>query len=229
MIKECFEDLKGYGIVFNNMDILELAMTHPTYSYENSLEENNQRLEFLGDTVLSLIVVEYLFNRFPQKQEGELSKLKSAIVSRETLAKAARRFKLYDYILIGKGEEKIGGRFRDSVLGDAFEALIAAIYLDLGYLKAKEFVFNCLMDLIEEILTKGVKDYKTILQELLQKKYKKSVSYKVLEENGPDHDKNFTVGLVWEEQIIAIGRGKSKKEAERQGAKIAVDYFSDLD
>ena len=229
MIKECFEELKVYGIVFNNIDILELAMTHPTYSYENSLEENNQRLEFLGDTVLSLIVVKYLFNRFPQKQEGELSKLKSAIVSGETLAKAARKFKLYDYILIGKGEEKIGGRFRDSVLGDAFEALIAAIYLDSGYLKAKEFVFNCLMDLIEEILIKGVKDYKTILQELLQKKYKKSVSYKVLEENGPDHDKNFTVGLVWEEQTIAIGRGKSKKEAERQGAKIAVDYFSDLD
>lgn len=229
MIKECFEELKVYGIVFNNIDILELAMTHPTYSYENSLEENNQRLEFLGDTVLSLIVVEHLFNRFPQKQEGELSKLKSAIVSGETLAKAARKFKLYDYILIGKGEEKIGGRFRDSVLGDAFEALIAAIYLDSGYLKAKEFVFNCLMDLIEEILTKGIKDYKTILQELLQKKYKKSVSYKVLEENGPDHDKNFTIGLVWEEQTIAIGRGKSKKEAERQGAKIAVDYFSDLD
>ena len=229
MIKECFEELKVYGIVFNNIDILELAMTHPTYSYENSLEENNQRLEFLGDTVLSLIVVKYLFNRFPQKQEGELSKLKSAIVSGETLAKAARKFKLYDYLLIGKGEEKIGGRFRDSVLGDAFEALIAAIYLDSGYLKAKEFVFNCLMDLIEEILIKGVKDYKTILQELLQKKYKKSVSYKVLEENGPDHDKNFTVGLVWEEQTIAIGRGKSKKEAERQGAKIAVDYFSDLD
>lgn len=229
MIKEYFEELKSYGIVFNNIEILELAMTHPTYSYESSFEENNQRLEFLGDTVLSLIIAEYLFKRFPQKQEGELSKLKSAIVSRETLAKAARKFKLYDYLLIGKGEEKIGGRFRDSVLGDAFEALIAAIYLDIGYLKAKEFVFNCLMDLIEEIVTKGVKDYKTILQELLQKKHKKSVIYEVLEETGPDHDKNFTIGLVWEKKIIAIGRGKSKKEAERQGAKIAVDYFSDLD
>ena len=229
IINEFYEELKKYGIVFNNIETLKLAMTHPTYSYENSLDDNNQRLEFLGDTVLSLTIVEYLFHRFPDKQEGELSKIKSAVVSGETLAKAAREFKLYDYLLIGKGEEKIGGRFRDSVLGDAFEALIAAIYLDLGYLKAKDFIFTMLMNLIEEILTKGVKDYKTILQELLQKKYKKSVEYKVLEENGPDHDKSFTVGLIWEDQVVSIGIGKSKKEAERQGAKIAIDYFNNLD
>ena len=229
IINEFYEELKKYGIVFNNIETLKLAMTHPTYSYENSLDDNNQRLEFLGDTVLSLTIVEYLFHRFPDKQEGELSKIKSAVVSGETLAKAAREFKLYDYLLIGKGEEKIGGRFRDSVLGDAFEALIAAIYLDLGYLKAKDFIFTMLMNLIEEILTKGVKDYKTILQELLQKKYKKSVEYKVLEENGPDHDKSFTVGLIWEDQVVSIGIGKSKKEAERQGAKIAIDYFSNLE
>lgn len=222
---ECQKSLIDFGIEIKNFKMLETALTHPTYSYENGLTENNQRLEFLGDTVLSLIIVEYLYDKYPERQEGELSKIKSVVVSGETLAQGARKFKLYDYLLIGKGEEKVGGRYRDSVLADAFEALLAAIYLDLGFDKAKEFVFQILDDIIEEIVTKGVKDYKTILQELLQKDYKKSVEYKVLAEKGPDHDKVFTVGLIWEEQVIAIGLGKSKKEAERQGAKIAIEYF----
>jgi ribonuclease-3 len=222
---ECQKSLKDYSIEINDLKMLETALTHPTYSYENGLTDNNQRLEFLGDTVLSLIIVEYLYTMYPNKQEGELSKIKSVVVSGETLAQGARKFKLYDYLLIGKGEEKVGGRYRDSVLADAFEALLAAIYLDLGFDKVKEFVFQILDDIIEEIVTKGVRDYKTILQELLQKDYKKSVEYKVLAEKGPDHDKVFTVGLIWEDQVIAIGLGKSKKEAERQGAKIAIDYF----
>jgi ribonuclease III len=222
---ECQKSLKDFGIEIKDIQMLETALTHPTYSYENGLNDNNQRLEFLGDTVLSLIIVEYLYTMYPNKQEGELSKIKSVVVSGETLAQGARKFKLYDYLLIGKGEEKVGGRYRDSVLADAFEALLAAIYLDLGFDKVKKFVFQILDDIIEEIVTKGVKDYKTILQELLQKDYKKSVEYKVLAEKGPDHDKVFTVGLIWEDQVIAIGLGKSKKEAERQGAKIAIDYF----
>ena len=222
---ECQKSLLDFGIEIKNLNILETALTHPTYSYEHGLTENNQRLEFLGDTVLSLIIVEYLYGKYPSKQEGELSKIKSVVVSGETLAQGARKFKLYDYLLIGKGEEKVGGRYRDSVLADAFEALLAAIYLDLGFNKVKEFVFQILDEIIEEIVTKGVRDYKTILQELLQKDYKKSVEYKVLAEKGPDHDKVFTVGLLWEDQVIAIGLGKSKKEAERQGAKIAIEYF----
>lgn len=226
---ECQKSLKDFGIEINDLSMLETALTHPTYSYENGLTDNNQRLEFLGDTVLSLIIVEYLYNMYPNKQEGELSKIKSVVVSGETLAQGARKFKLYDYLLIGKGEEKVGGRYRDSVLADAFEALLAAIYLDLGFNKVKEFVFQILDDIIEEIVTKGVRDYKTILQELLQKDYKKSVEYKVLAEKGPDHDKVFTVGLLWEDQVIAIGLGKSKKEAERQGAKIAIEYFLNKD
>lgn len=222
---ECQKSLKDFGLDISDLSLLEIALTHPTYSYENGLTENNQRLEFLGDTVLSLIIVEYLYNMYPNKQEGELSKIKSVVVSGEILAQGARKFKLYDYLLIGKGEEKVGGRYRDSVLADAFEALLAAIYIDLGFEKVKEFVFQILDDIIEEVVTKGVKDYKTILQELLQKDYKKSVDYKVLAEKGPDHDKVFTVGLIWEDQVIAIGLGKSKKEAERQGAKIAIEYF----
>ena len=226
---ECQKSLLDFGIEIKNLNILETALTHPTYSYEHGQSQNNQRLEFLGDTVLSLIIVEYLYDKYPDKQEGELSKIKSVVVSGETLAQGARKFKLYDYLLIGKGEEKVGGRYRDSVLADAFEALLAAIYLDLGFNKVKEFVFQILDDIIEEIVTKGVRDYKTILQELLQKDYKKSVEYKVLAEKGPDHDKVFTVGLIWEDQVIAIGLGKSKKEAERQGAKIAIEYFLNKD
>ncbi len=222
---ECQKSFLDFGIEVKNLSILEMALTHPTYSYEHGLKDNNQRLEFLGDTVLSLIIVEHLYHTYPEKHEGELSKIKSVVVSGESLAKGARKFKLYDYILIGKGEEKVGGRYRDSVLADAFEAILAAIYIDLGYDKVKVFIFQILDEIIEEIITKGVKDYKTILQELLQKDYKKSVEYKVLAEKGPDHDKVFTVGLLWEEQVIAIGLGKSKKEAERQGAKIAIEYF----
>lgn len=222
----CSKVLEGYGIVFQRLDLLQVALTHPTYSYELGLEENNQRLEFFGDTVLSLNIVEYLYKTYPEKQEGELSKIKSVIVSGETLAKGARTFKLYDFLLIGKGEEKVGGRYRDSVLADAFEALLAAIYLDLGFEKARSFIFSILQEFLDEIMTQGIRDYKTILQELLQKEYKKSVVYKVLEELGPDHDKNFKVGLLWEDQIIAIGLGKSKKEAERQGAKMAIEYFT---
>ena len=218
--------LMEYGVFFKDLHLLEKALTHPTYAYEQGLEESNQRLEFLGDSVLSIIIVDYLYRNYPEKQEGELSKLKSSVVSGETLAKGARALRMYDYLLIGKGEDKLGGRYRDSVLGDAFEALLAAIYLELGLDEVRKFLFQILLPHLEEIVKHGVQDYKTILQELLQKEYKKSVTYKVLEELGPDHDKYFKVGLLWDDEIIAIGLGKSKKEAERQGAKLAVEYFT---
>lgn len=220
------ESLIEYGVFFKDLQLLEKALTHPTYAYEQGLEESNQRLEFLGDSVLSIIIVDYLYRNYPDKHEGELSKLKSSVVSGETLAKGARSLKMYDYLLIGKGEEKLGGRYRDSVLADAFEALLASIYLELGLDEVRKFLYQILLPHLEEIVEHGVQDYKTILQELLQKEYKKSVTYKVLEELGPDHDKYFKVGLLWEDEIIAIGLGKSKKEAERQGAKLAVEYFT---
>ena len=220
------ESLIEYGVFFKDLQLLEKALTHPTYAYEQGLEESNQRLEFLGDSVLSIIIVDYLYRNYPDKHEGELSKLKSSVVSGETLAKGARSLKMYDYLLIGKGEEKLGGRYRDSVLADAFEAQLASIYLELGLDEVRKFLYQILLPHLEEIVEHGVQDYKTILQELLQKEYKKSVTYKVLEELGPDHDKYFKVGLLWEDEIIAIGLGKSKKEAERQGAKLAVEYFT---
>lgn len=228
-VSECQEALKEYDIEFSKVDILEKALIHPTYAYEKKLEENNQRLEFLGDTVLGFIICEYLYLTYPEKKEGDLAKIKSMIVSGETLAVAGRAFKLYNYMLMGKGEENIGGRYKDSVIADAMEAVIAAIYLECGYEKVKNFILTLLVPLLEELLVNGFKDYKTVLQELLQKDYKKSVTYKVLEENGPDHNKSFTIGVFWQEELIALGRGKSKKEGERSGAKLALDYFKQLE
>lgn len=225
----CQKALEEIGIEIENLELLETALTHPTYSYENNSVTNNQRLEFLGDSILSHVIVEYLFEKYPDKQEGFLTGIKAAVVADEFLAKAARKLKLYDYLIVGKGEEKIGGRYRDNNLADAFEAIIAAIYLDQGFDSARKFVLELFHDIMEDVIERGVKSHKTILQELLQKDYKKSVEYKVLEEKGPDHEKVYTVGIVWEGQVIAIGIGKSKQEAEKQGAKIAIEYFLNKD
>ncbi|AMP20706.1 hypothetical protein AZF37_05535 [endosymbiont 'TC1' of Trimyema compressum] len=222
---ECQKYLEEFNIYFQQLDTLEKALTHPTYAYENNLKDSNQRLEFLGDTILGFIVAEYLFQTYTDKNEGDLSKIKGALVSGESLAIVGRDIFLYKYLLMGKGEDKIGGRYKDSVISDAYESLLAAIYLELGYEVVKQFIYRTLMHKIAELLENGMMDFKTILQELVQKEYKKNVEYKILEENGPDHDKSFTAGIFWEDNLVAIGVGKSKKEAERNGAKLAISYF----
>lgn len=224
--RELSTSLQEYGIQIRDTELLETSLTHTTYSYEKNLPLNNQRLEFLGDSVLSLVVVEYLYKGFPEKPEGELAEIKSLTVSEETLAGVAREIRLYDYLLIGKGHEKMGGRYMDSVLADAFEALLAAIYLDQGYAKVRSFIHQLLAESIDKIAVTGYKDYKTILQELLQKEYKKSVEYKLLEEIGPEHNRTFKIGVIWEGQVIAIGIAKKKQTAEKQGARQAIEYFS---
>ena len=222
---ECQKYLEEFNIYFEKLDTLEKALTHPTYAYENNLNDSNQRLEFLGDTILGFIVAEYLFETFADKNEGDLSKIKGALVSGESLAIVGRDIFLYKYLLMGKGEDKFGGRYKDSVLSDAYESLLAAIYLELGYEVVKHFIYTTLLPKLDELLQNGMMDFKTILQELVQKDYKKNVEYKILEENGPDHDKSFTGGIFWEDNLVAIGVGKSKKEAERNGAKLAISYF----
>lgn len=222
---ECQKYLEEFNVYFQRLDILEKALTHPTYSYENNLKDNNQRLEFLGDTILGLSVAEYLFQTYTDKNEGDLSKIKGALVSGESLAIIGKDIFLYKYLLMGKGEDKIGGRYKDSVISDAYEALLAAIYIELGYEVVKQFIYITLIPKIADLLENGMMDFKTILQELVQKKYRKNVEYKIIEENGPDHDKSFTAGILWEDNFIAIGIGKSKKEAERNGAKLAISYF----
>ena len=222
---ECQKYLEEFNIYFQQLDILEKALTHPTYTYENNLKDSNQRLEFLGDTILGFIVAEYLFQVYTDKNEGDLSKIKGALVSGESLATVGKDIFLYKYLLMGKGEDKIGGRYKDSILGDAYESLVAAIYLELGYKTVKQFIYRTLIPKIAELLKNGMMDFKTILQELMQKEYKKNIKYKILEENGPDHKKSFTIGIFWENNLVAIGVGKSKKEAEQNGAKLAISYF----
>lgn len=223
--KELAEYLQQYGIQVRDPELLETSLIHTTYSYEKKLPANNQRLEFLGDSVLSLIVVEYLYKGFPDKPEGDLAEIKSLIVSEESLANVAREIRLYDYLLLGKGHEKTGGRYMDSVLADAFEALLAALYLDQGYVRVRDFIHRLMAERIDRTAVTGYKDYKTILQEMLQKEYKKSVEYRLLEEIGPEHDRTFKIGVVWEGQVIAIGIAKKKQTAEKQGARQAIEYF----
>lgn len=210
-----------------NVQTLNTALIHPTFVFENkNLQlEHNQRLEFLGDAVLDLIVGEYLYKKYPKKPEGELTKIRAAVVCETSLAKVAKRLKLGEKLLLGKGEEITGGRERPSILADAFEAVTAAIYLESGLEEAEKFVIEQLAPEIEEVINSGFKDYKTMLQELVQKDHDDNVSYTILEESGPDHDKSFVAGVIWKNKLLAKGKGKSKKEAEQQAASRAIQLL----
>ena len=203
------------------------AFVHPTYALETGgMESDNQRLEFLGDAVLGLVVGEMLYRQHPDKKEGDLSSIRSVAVSEATLSNLARDLSFPDLLLLGKGEEKSGGRYRTSTLADAFEAFLGGLYLSAGFDQVGAFLRPLMQPVLEGIISRGYKDPKTTLQEIVQEKYKRNISYRLLEERGPDHDKEFTCGVVWEDEIIALGRGKSKKEAQRQAAMIAIEYFN---
>lgn len=207
-----------------NLQTLNTSLIHPTFVFENKglHLEHNQRLEFLGDAVLGLVIGEYLYRNYPKKSEGELTKIRAAVVCETTLAKVAKKLGLGDKLLLGRGEELTGGRERPSILADAFEAVIAAIYLEAGLASAKRFIIEQLADEITEVVNSGFKDYKTMLQELVQKEHDVNVTYTILEESGPDHDKSFVAGVIWKNNLLAKGRGKSKKEAEQQAASQAI-------
>jgi ribonuclease-3 len=215
------------GIQFHNVELLSLAMTHPTYVFENrSLKSHNQRLEFLGDAVLGMVVAEYLFKNYPKKPEGDLTKLRAVLVCENTLSENARRINLGSYLLLGRGEELSGGRERQSILADTYEALVGAIYLDHGLEAARDFV---LIDIKKNLSNKNIsyQDHKTLLQEIIQKYHNENVSYAILEESGPDHDKCFVAGVFFKEKLLAKGIGKSKKEAEQRAAKLAYKKIHD--
>lgn len=203
------------------------AFIHPTYALETGdIRHDNQRLEFLGDAVLGLIVGEMLYREHPEMKEGELSSIRSVAVSEATLSNLARQLSFPELMLLGKGEDRSGGRYRSSTLADAFEAFLGGIYLSVGFASAKHFLSPLMQPVLDEIISTGYKDPKTTLQEIVQSKYKKNINYRLLDERGPDHDKEFTCGVVWDEEIIALGRGKSKKEAQRQAAMVAIEYFN---
>ena len=214
---------KKLGYTFKDTKLLTNALTHSSYANERRTV-SNERLEFLGDSVLSIIISDYIYKRMAQINEGDLSKLRAGIVCEESLFIAAKRIDLDKAILLGKGEELTGGRKRPSIVSDAFEAVIAAIYLDSGIEAARTWVIDHMkLDIEEAISGKRNKDYKTTLQEKLQKQHLGMVVYKLVSESGRDHDKTFCMAAYLGEQKIGEGKGHNKKEAQQRAAKDALD------
>ncbi|MGN9164040.1 ribonuclease III [Tissierellaceae bacterium HCP3S3_D8] len=222
-----FKILEGnLNYSFKDKRLLKKALTHSSYGNENNMRitENNERLEFLGDTVLNLIVSQYLYKKYPNYPEGELTKIRAKVVCESSLAYAARRIGIGDYLLLGKGEEATGGRDRESILADAMEAIVGAIYMDSDFEIANELLLNNFEDSIVDAVANGdlFIDYKTELQERLQKKGKSKVDYVVIKEEGPDHNKIFYMDVCVDEKRIGTGMGRNKKEAEQMAAKEAL-------
>lgn len=216
-----FENVIGYK--FKNKEYILEALTHSSYSNENKEYDFNERLEFLGDSVLSIVVSEYLFKKESNLPEGELTKLRANIVCEESLSEAANEINLGIYMLLGKGEEATGGRYRMSILADAFEAVIAAIYLDGGLEPARVFILKYMEEIIcDSRKGKIFRDYKTHLQEVLQGKGESNIWYRLVDEKGPDHNKRFIMEVGINERVLGVGEGKSKKEAEQIAAKKAL-------
>lgn len=216
---------KKFNLEFSDPDLITTALKHR--SYLNITNEprirSNERLEFLGDTVLDLIVAQYLYKKFPKKTEGELSKVKSILVRRSVLAEVAVKISLGNLILINWGEEKTGGRTRESILADTFEAVVGAIYLDRGIEKATEFIHTYLLSDFKKIVkTELYKNYKSILLEYTQSIGSGMPVYKVVEETGPDHAKNFVIEVYINNEKMGVGQGSTKKVAEQEAAKQAI-------
>ncbi len=206
------------GYEFKDFSLLKQAMTHSSYANEKNMPkyECNERLEFLGDAVLELTSSEFLFYEHPVMPEGELTKTRASMVCEPSLAFCARDLNLGEYLLLGKGEEVTGGRKRDSVTSDALEALIGAIYIDGGFASAKEFIYRHILKDLEN--KKLFYDSKTILQEIVQANFKEAVTYCLIREEGPDHDKSFCVSVHIGEEEYGIGKGRTKKAAEQEAA-----------
>ena len=200
-------------------------MTHSSYANEMRHQVRyNERQEFLGDAVLSIIVSDYLFNNYTVP-EGDLTKLRAALVCERSLDVMANKIGLGDYLRLGHGEEMTGGRTRPSIIADAFEALIAGIYLDSGIESAREFVLPFVIEMLEHEDSLSFKDYKTILQEIIQQNPEEKLVYKLVGEKGPDHDKRFVVEVLLNSNVIGKGQGRSKKTAEQMAAKEALELM----
>ena len=214
---------------FRNKVLLLRALTHKSYIFysRHKYYESNERLELLGDSVLSLIIVENLLKRYPESSEGIISKLKAKIVSETALETVAKKFKLYDYIILGRGEFNLGQNMTTSILADAVESLIGAIYRDGGLESAKNFIMEHFKEIIELCCENNFfKDYKTKLQEYTQKRFKNKPVYKVLKEEGPEHDKTFYIEVKVNGKIYGKGKGRNKKEAEQNAAKEALEKIN---
>ena len=208
---------------FKDKKLLQTALTHVSYANENNVN-SYEKLEFLGDSILEFISSKYLYENFTNLSEGELTKVRAQVVCEESLKDIATKHELYNYILVGKSEKANKGSKKSAILADCIEALIAAIYFDGGLDKAEEFIINNLKESMEYATNHiGMRDYKTVLQEKLQKDGDVHIEYNIIKEEGPDHDKIFTAEVKCDGKILARGEGKSKKMAEMQAAKIALN------
>ncbi len=219
-----FEEI--IGINFRDKNLLKQAFTHRSYLNEHKESEivHNERLEFLGDAVLELIVTEYLYTKYPDETEGSLTSYRAALVNAETMSKAASRINMNDFLLLSKGESKDTGRARQIILANTIEALIGALFLDQGYEIAKYFISKNIFYLIDDIVSANTwMDAKSNFQEASQENESITPLYKTISEDGPDHDKDFTVGVYLDDELIASGVGKSKQEAEQIAAKLALE------
>jgi len=216
---------KKLKIRFRNSRLLKKALIHRSYLNEAKQEElsSNERLEFLGDSVLSIIISEWLFEQFPNYPEGILTNLRSNLIKTESLAKIAQRFELNKFLFLSRGEKKRGAENNPTILANSFEAILGAIFLDKGLTAAKEFIKKNFKNLLQATISKGeFKDSKSLLQEKTQAKNKATPAYRVIKESGPDHAKTFVVGVYLEKKLLAKSRGKSKQEAEEKAAEAAL-------
>ncbi|MBE6900620.1 MAG: ribonuclease III [Ruminococcaceae bacterium] len=214
------------GYKFKNIKFLETGVTHSSFSNETKNHvPYNERQEFLGDAVLSIIVSDYIFENYTKLPEGELTKLRASLVCEKSLCGFANEIELGSFLRLGHGEELMGGRERPSILADAFEAVLAAIYLDGGIEPATEFVLSFVKKALEHVENAAFKDYKTLLQEIIQKNPEERLTYMLVGESGPDHDKRFEVDVLLNSNVIGHGIGKSKKAAEQHAAKEALELM----
>lgn len=222
-IQELTAFTKNISIKFSNINLLELAFTHRSVANEKGQKHyNNERLEFLGDSVLGMATAAYLYEHFMDNPEGDLAKIKSSVVSEQSLAPIALKIGIDKMLILGKGEEMSGGRQKKAILADAVEAVIGAYYLDAGYKAAEKLVLSFMIPAIDNYVSdKGSKDYKTLLQEAHQKKYKSCPNYELVKETGPDHERTFWVTVHLKNASYGPESGKSKKEAEQNVAKKA--------
>jgi ribonuclease-3 len=217
---------KQINVQFSDKNLLKQAFTHRSYINENkhTTQDHNERLEFLGDAVLELATTSFLFKKYPKRQEGELTSFRAALVNTNTLSEVAAKLGFNDFLLLSKGESKDTGRARQYILADTFEAMIGAIYIDQGYEVAFAFIEAHLLTLTEDIVSTGSWiDAKSFFQEKSQEILSVTPLYETIQEEGPDHNKYFTVAVKIKEETIATGKGKSKQEAEQEAARIALE------
>lgn len=225
MIKDALELEKRIGYTFKDKNLLTLALTHSSYANEHKCR-SYERLEFLGDSVLGFVTAQYLFENYPKLPEGQLTKNRASLVCEKSLCGFSQQIGIGEFMLLSHGEMRTGGNQRPSILADMFESVIAAIYLDSGSLEtAREFILKYIAPAAGTVSSKPFKDYKTTLQEIVQQNPEEQVKYVVVSESGPDHNKHFVVEVHLNSNVIGKGGGKSKKEAEQQAARVALELM----